>query len=212
VVARVVTAMVVLSVCIAAVGAAEARPDERIVFVVKRSGFGEIWMMSPAGSGGHRLTAPAPRGTDAAGAEQPSWSPDGRSTAGRRASISFGQTAAASNRLVASAGDAEWSPDGKRIALATIRDGFGRTCFHDCSPSAEIYVMRSDGTGLRRLTTSLADDTGPAWSPDGRRIAFVSDRSDRRGHQYEIYVIAAGGGPAQRITRNKVWDLSPDWR
>ena len=116
------------------------------------------------------------------------------------------------HRLVASAGDAEWSPDGKRIALATIRDGFGRTCFHDCSPSAEIYVMRSDGTGLRRLTTSLADDTGPAWSPDGRRIAFVSDRSDRRGHQYEIYVIAAGGGPAQRITRNKVWDLSPDWR
>ncbi|MER3408765.1 MAG: hypothetical protein C4306_01370 [Thermoleophilia bacterium] len=80
----------------------------------------------------------------------------------------------------------------------------GRTCFHNCSPSAEIVVARADGTGARRLTRSRADDRSPSWSPDGRWIAFLSDRSNRRAHELEIYVIPATGGRAQRITRNRV--------
>ena len=45
---------------------------------------------------------------------------------------------------------------------------------------AEIYVMRSDGTGLRQLTSDSANDLDPRWSPDGRAIVF-SRATDARG-------------------------------
>src|SRR5687767_6994764 len=73
--------MLALGVCIATAGAAEARPDQRIVFVVKRSGYGEIWTMAVDGSDRRRLSEPAPRGTDAAGNGGPQWSPNGREIA-----------------------------------------------------------------------------------------------------------------------------------
>jgi Tol biopolymer transport system component len=44
--------------------------------------------------------------------------------------------------------------------------------------------MNADGTGLRRLTDDLAEDAGPAWSPDGTKAAFASDRDGN----FEIYV------------------------
>ena len=114
--------------------------------------------------------------------------------------------------LVEDAAEPAWSPDGESIAFTSSRDRFGETCFHDCSVNGEIYVARADGTGLRRLTTSRAQETSPAWSPDGKRIAFVSDRSDRNGHEYEIYSMAVDGSDVRRLTTNDVWDLEPDWR
>ena len=59
---------------------------------------------------------------------------------------------------------------------------------------------------------SEADEASPTWSPDGERIAFVSDRSNREAHQNEIWVVDADGGEPVRITTNAVWDLEPDWR
>jgi WD40-like Beta Propeller Repeat len=58
------------------------------------------------------------------------------------------------------------------------------------SRGGDIYVMRGDGSGERRLTRSEARDIAPSGSPDGRRIAFASDR----GGRFEVYVINAGGG------------------
>jgi WD40-like Beta Propeller Repeat len=54
----------------------------------------------------------------------------------------------------------------------------------------DIYVIRADGTGLRRLTRNQAQDIAPAGSPDGRMIAFTSDRDGR----FEVYVMNADGG------------------
>jgi TolB protein len=73
-----------------------------------------------------------------------------------------------------------WSPDGRRIAFVSRRDG-----------RSHIYVMRADGTGLRRVTNAPANDESPTWSPDGRRIAFARDA--------ELFVVPSRGGPARRI-------------
>ena len=73
--------------------------------------------------------------------------------------------------------------------------------------ASEIYVMNADGSGQRRLTRNGGGDFAPAWSPDGRRIAFVS----RRDGNLEIYVMNADGSGQRRLTRNTVRDSDPVW-
>ena len=92
-----------------------------------------------------------------------------------------------------------------QIAFVSKRDG-----------NYEIYVMGTDGGNPRRLTNNPSDDWSPSWSPDGKRIAFVSDRD---GHVHpirgrvaaEIYVMDADGGNQQRLTNNPSDDWSPSW-
>lgn len=73
-----------------------------------------------------------------------------------------------------------WSPDGRWIAFSSSRSG-----------SEDIWVMRQDGSGLRRVTTASSNETDPTWSPDGRSLAFSSDRltSDPRNRRSAIYRI-----------------------
>ena len=152
----------------------------------------------------------------------PAWSPDGKRIAYSRASFAGNSLeltlhvmrSDGSNviQIADRAAQPAWSPDGKRIAFVSISDRLGETCFHECDPSAEIYVADVSGEHARRLTKSAANETAPAWSPDGKQIVFSSDRSNRQKHEIELYAMPASGGAAKRLTRNEVWDLDPDWR
>lgn len=74
----------------------------------------------------------------------------------------------------------------------------------------EIYLVNADGSNPLLLTKVPANDgdTGLTWSPDGRRIAFTSDRSGR--HLWHIWVMNADGTHAQRLTSSH-GDFAPAW-
>ena len=67
--------------------------------------------------------------------------------------------------------------------------------------------MNADGSGKTRLTDNSADDKTPIWSPDGRRIAFTSNRDGN----FEIYVMNADGSGQTRLTDNPAVDRYPSW-
>ena len=73
--------------------------------------------------------------------------------------------------------------------------------------NAEIYVMDGDGKNQRRVTAHQNVDQYPTWSPDGRKIAFVSNRN---GGNIQIWVIDADGKNPVRLT-DGVSDSYPDW-
>jgi TolB protein len=77
----------------------------------------------------------------------------------------------------------------------------------DRDKDLEIYLVKPDGSELRRLTFSPGADQLPAWSPDGARIAFISDRDGNR----EIYVMNADGSGQTRLTHHPAADDSPAW-
>jgi hypothetical protein len=72
----------------------------------------------------------------------------------------------------------------------------------------EVYAINPDGTGPTRLTNDPAFDYGPAWSPDGAKIAFTTDRGT--GIE-DVYVINADGTGPVNLTNNAASDLGPAW-
>jgi TolB protein len=91
-----------------------------------------------------------------------------------------------------------WSPDGDWIAFASLRD----------SLYWELYLMRVDGTEVRRLTWwEDASDLSPTWSPDGSRLAFAS----KRDGNWEIYTMDRDGGNLVRLTDHPDDDTNPAW-
>ena len=86
-----------------------------------------------------------------------------------------------------------------KIAFTSTRDG-----------NSGIYVMDGDGRNQRRVTVNPAVDRLPAWSPDGKKIAFVSNRNNRNKRHKQIWVIDADGKNPIRLTDGLV-DSYPDW-
>jgi Tol biopolymer transport system component len=71
----------------------------------------------------------------------------------------------------------------------------------------DIYGMDADGKHVRRLTQSPAFDGFPQWSPDGRRIAFYSQRSSKG----DVWVMNADGSGQRNLTRNAAHDSPGSW-
>lgn len=73
--------------------------------------------------------------------------------------------------------------------------------------SSEIVTVKPDGTGTTNLTNNPNQDVGPAWSPDGKQIAFTSDRESPL-HGTAVYVMDADGG---NVTRLASGGYAPTW-
>lgn len=75
--------------------------------------------------------------------------------------------------------------------------------------NSDIWISPVAGGTAKRLTTNKASDTSPAWSPDGRRIAFVSKREEDKAAQ--IYVLPVDGGEPERVTEMPIAVSNPKW-
>jgi Tol biopolymer transport system component len=94
---------------------------------------------------------------------------------------------------------ATWAPDGLWVAFATRRDGNG-----------EVYRVRPDGTGPENLTRHPANDGEPAYSPDGRRIVFTTDREEGGP---SLWIMAADGSDPRPLAPSLPGDVQygPAW-
>jgi len=103
-----------------------------------------------------------------------------------------------------------WSPRGDLIMFSRVVDD-----------DYEIYTIKPDGTGTKRLTTARGNDAHMGWSPDGTRIVFASTRmgfkdegtyTDAPQPYGELFVMRADGSGLEQITDNQWEEGTPAWQ
>ena len=150
----------------------------------------DIWIANEDGTNPVRLTAHIARDT------YPRLSPDGR------------WVAFSSNRMgnddvyVMPAGGGEprqltfnttpdtvlyWTPDGKRIIFASNMDDWHAE-IKKFGHNFELYLINLDGTGLERITHNTVFDSFPMFSPDGKKLAWASNRNTQKPHETDIFI------------------------
>src|SRR4051812_26500063 len=108
-----------------------------------------------------------------------------------------------------SVGDPRLSPDGRRVAYVVNRTDRDANRYRSA-----IWVAPLDGSGEpSRLTSGERSDGSPRWSPDGSRLAFVSNRDgeDEEKAPAQLYVLAADGGEPRKLTDGKEDVESTAW-
>ncbi len=145
--------------------------------------------------------------SNALGASNPAWSPDGSQLAFNDAAVGsgiFGQVAVvnadgSNERKLAEGRDAQWSPDGSRIV------------FWESDPVGDVETSMF----LLDLATETVTDIGlgatPRWLPDGERISFIRTLTAADGSVVNaLHVMPATGGEAQMIAEETTAYWSPD--
>ena len=165
----------------------------------------------------------------------PRWSPDGKtlaflSTREEKQQIWLIQLAGGEARQLTdiedgTAGGIDWSPDGKTIAFLTAREltedeekakeeKRDEIVVDETMRLNQLAVVQLDTGDVERLTDGKSDVVNPSWSPDGRKIAFVTRPSkDVDDYFYsKIYVIDSGAGNPKRLTdSDALRESSPRW-
>ena len=90
--------------------------------------------------------------------------------------------------------DAQISPDGKWVAYTVTHADLEQN-----ASDADIWLASTLGEAPTRLTTNKKSDTSPRWSPDGKRIAFISAREEKP----QLFIMSPFGGEPERLTENK---------
>lgn len=199
-------------------------PDGKtIAFDSDRDGKWEIYLMNADGSDVRQLTHTSGDGWENG---NPDWSPDGKQivfASGQPPDWSEDEiyvmdaNGSAIRRLTHTPGKGNWTPrwapDKTRIVFASNRNG---TLSVPPDADIDVYVMDADGSNVRQLTIHERADR-PHWSPDGKRIVFMSKRDCRAAtikecqFQAELYVMDADGSKMKRLTHNEYHDGHPAW-
>jgi TolB protein len=187
-------------------------PDGKLIAFVsdRNSAFPTLWLMNAAdGSGRRVLQTPGLQEEDV---DAVSWSPDGTQLAvtlfnepgpTQIALVPLGTTGRpvghVLSTLAGGALDPAWAPDGSWLAFAG-RDGF----------AMDLFAERPDGTSLTRLTTDGLLARSPVWSPDGRQVAYLSNKTGF----FEVWVVDlsvdSSGGLSPSSPRQVTQDLHVD--
>ena len=186
-------------------------PDgSRIAYFAEVDGNTDIYSVASDGTDVTRLT------DDPAPDYSPRWSPDGER-------IAFVSERDGDQDIVVMAADGSeqidvsddpvadeahvWSPDGGSIAFVAYLHGADPLTIGQ--GDAEIFVVRADGSHKVDVSRHHAWDGDPAWSPDGRSIAFA-----RRTDHASIYVMGADGSEQRRLrgVDGSANDCCPAWR
>jgi TolB protein len=108
--------------------------------------------------------------------------------------------------IEACGGSADRLHDAVREETAGASQTNGKIAFE---MSGDIYSINPDGTGVKNLTeTKEMSESDPAWSPDGRRIAFIACRECTTS---DVFVMDAHGNRVRRITTDAPLDGKPAW-
>ena len=164
--------------------------------------YSEIYVMNADGSNVRRIT-----NNVGLSDSSPSWSPNGRSLVIGRGTgdgphdlwvidLATGVERQLTDSPDTEEGSPDWSADGRRIV------------FHGdlAEPgNFDVYSIRPDGTGLRRLTRNVAFDGDAHLSRDGDWIVFGSDRNANA----DVYLMRSDGNGVRRVTRDPSFDAQP---